>query len=86
MNKYNGYTNYATWRIQLEMIDGQTPEDFGTYDQAELAGALQEYVQTYLEANAEGITLGYALAFAADVSWWELAELMLETYPKEEAA
>ena len=27
--RYNGWTNYETWRIQLEVIDGMTLEDFG---------------------------------------------------------
>ena len=26
MSNYNGWTNYETWRIQLEVIDGMTPE------------------------------------------------------------
>jgi hypothetical protein len=29
MSEYNGWSNYETWRINLEMIDGMTPEDFG---------------------------------------------------------
>jgi len=26
-NTYNGWTNYATWRINLEMFDGYNPID-----------------------------------------------------------
>ena len=25
-DKYNGWTNYATWRVNLEMFDGQPVE------------------------------------------------------------
>ena len=25
--KYNGWTNYETWRVHLEMIDGTDPAD-----------------------------------------------------------
>lgn len=25
---YNGWTNYATWRVNLEMFDGMSPRDF----------------------------------------------------------
>ena len=25
--KYNGWTNYATWRVMLELFDTHTPED-----------------------------------------------------------
>jgi hypothetical protein len=24
--KYNGWTNYATWRVNLEMVDGYDPD------------------------------------------------------------
>lgn len=27
--KYNGWTNYATWRVNLEIFDGMTLDDFG---------------------------------------------------------
>lgn len=27
-NNYNGWTNYATWRVNLEMVDGLTLEYF----------------------------------------------------------
>lgn len=27
-NTYNGWTNYATWRINLEVFDGMSIEDF----------------------------------------------------------
>jgi hypothetical protein len=27
--KYNGWTNYATWRVGLEVINDMTLEDFG---------------------------------------------------------
>ena len=29
MSVYNGWANYETWRINLEVVDGMTPEDFG---------------------------------------------------------
>lgn len=29
MSNYNGWANYETWRVNLEMLDGMTPEDFG---------------------------------------------------------
>ena len=30
--KYNGWTNYATWRVDLEVFDGVNPNDFFTWD------------------------------------------------------
>lgn len=29
MSEYNGWANYETWRVNLEMVDGMTLEDFG---------------------------------------------------------
>jgi hypothetical protein len=30
MSKYNGWTNYATWRVNLEIFDGIDPSEFDT--------------------------------------------------------
>jgi hypothetical protein len=29
--KYNGWTNYATWRVNLEMFDGITANEFSSF-------------------------------------------------------
>lgn len=69
MEKYNGWTNYATWRVHLEVFDGcnDLPND---------PDFLKEYVEEVLEAEAEGMALSYALAFISDVNWHEIAEYM----------
>jgi len=45
---YNGWRNYATWRINSDIFDGQSPEDV-TGDMAaevsDLADALKEYAE-----------------------------------------
>jgi len=65
---YNGWTNYATWRINLEF--GLSNGAFD-YD----ANQFQNYVEELLEMNCEnGQTLSYALAFIDDVNWEEIAE------------
>ena len=28
-NTYNGWTNYATWRVNLEIFDGMSADDMG---------------------------------------------------------
>ena len=68
---YNGWSNYATWRIKLEIFDGY-----------ETAG--QRVDKEYLKDIAEEIVLGdvneqslahsYAHAFMSDVNWHEIAE------------
>jgi len=85
-NTYNGWTNYATWRVNLEIFDGFDPiEDWGleyeTLTESELAELLQEYADELVsQTTPEGLALDYALAFMADVNWHEIAGHMLEDY------
>ena len=64
---YNGWTNYATWRVNLEMFDGSE-----TYWTAESA---KDFVIEIIEdTTREGVGRDYALAFIDDVNWHEIAE------------
>jgi len=91
--RYNGWTNYATWRINLEMVeaDGYFPtlEDWHptstvddlTYD---LAQVIRENCTDILrEEHGEGLTLDYALAFIDDVNWREIASHIVEDWLNE---
>ena len=83
-NTYNGWTNYATWRINLEIFDGLNPiEDWGlereTLTESELAELLEGHAEELVSETApEGLALDYALAFMADVNWHEIASHMME--------
>jgi hypothetical protein len=67
---YNGWANYATWRVALEIFDGYDPE--GTPVTAEWA---EEYVDEVLTMQgAGGLVLDYANAFLANVDWREIAD------------
>ena len=67
---YNGWSNYATWKVALEVFDGMEFEDTVT--------------ESYLKEEAEDIIFGfkdrnnlvsnYALAFLEDVDYREIAE------------
>lgn len=72
--KYNGWTKYATWRVNLEMLDGYEHSQTDPYD---LAAELQDYVESYLEETSEGLARDYALAFISDVNWYEIAEHLI---------
>jgi len=66
--KYNGWTNYATWKINLEfgLNDGGF-EDYNRY-------MLQDFVEESLEQNCENsMTLSYAMDFVSDVNWDEIS-------------
>jgi hypothetical protein len=65
--KYNGWTNYATWRVNLEMFDGS--------DQYWSADSAREFVEEIIiDSTEEGVARDYALAFLSDVNWYEIAE------------
>ena len=92
MEKYNGWTNYATWRVNLEIFDGFDPREYwqGAHDDAyDLGLALKEIAEELLEqeiGNAEGLAFSYAMAFLSDVNWTEIAQHMIDEYNDEEAA
>jgi hypothetical protein len=82
--KYNGWTNYATWRVNLEIFDGMDVIDvLGNHEDVyELAHSMEHYVKDWFEQEAldaknKGIDVGlmsdYALAFLSDVNWREIA-------------
>lgn len=92
---YNGWTNYATWRVNLEMFDNIPLSDFDGMERVNewrqpdiqwLADAMQERAEYYVEcASSEGFARDYALAFMSDVNWREIAEHMIEDYIREAA-
>jgi hypothetical protein len=85
-NKYNGWANYATWRVQLEVVDDYVSQTvYGDADTAErwlngvdvseLAQELQDYVEEVIGfEQRDGLVWNYALAFLSEVQWYELAE------------
>lgn len=73
--KYNGWSNYATWRINLELLNGYEHTSIDTYD---LSQELKSYVEDYLDLSEDGITKDYAMAFISDVNWYEIAEHLME--------
>jgi len=85
---YNGWTNYATWRVQLEIFDDISAGDFNgnviTLDEYKLAQDMQERAEYYIECSSEsGLARDYAMAFLSDVNWRELAEHMIADYVAE---
>lgn len=82
---YNGYTNYATWRLSLEWIDGneETFSDIikgmGTSDSID---AIRDYVEESLSYDADDSTMvyQYAISFLSDVNWYEIVEKVDEWY------
>ena len=72
--KYNGWTNYATWRVALEMFD-ESPD---TWEEITADGCEEYAVDVISEGAVNGFALEYALAFLEDVNWQEIAEHLNE--------
>jgi hypothetical protein len=89
---YNGWTNYATWRVNLEIFDGIDPREMGWtgLEPYDLAPILRDYVEEVLESELKqssefGFVIGYALAFLEEVNYREIATMLLEAYAEEAA-
>ena len=82
---YNGWTNYVTWRVNLEMIDGSDWHcRVDTSDSYELGQAIKEWAEEWIEESSpKGLARDYALAFLANVNWHEIAEHLIEDYLEE---
>jgi len=86
---YNGWTNYATWRVNLEIFDSSNPSDYyGSYGKSDaytLGKELKEYAEELIENTSDaGLARDYALAFLSDVNWSEIAENILSDLEEEE--
>ena len=69
--EYNGWTNYATWRVNLEVFDGWDREN-GEID----AECAKEFAEELVLPDVEENTLayGYTSAFLSEVNWHEISE------------
>jgi len=90
MSEYNGWTNYETWRVRLEVLDGMTCEDLA-FDppsddddvneaEQELADILKTYCVELVEQDAQGFALDLALSFLEDVDYREIAQHMVSDH------
>lgn len=82
---YNGWRNYATWRVNLEILADYADayeDEIGQYaDVGRLADVLDEYVDEVLTAQAdEGLVVDYARSFVSDVDFYEIAEHMIDDW------
>ena len=78
---YNGWTNYATWRVNLEIFDGWGVNDLDSLtmgDNTNLHDQLKDYVEELICENGVNKAVDYALAFLSDVNWYEIAKHMIE--------
>jgi hypothetical protein len=88
---YNGWTNYATWRVNLEMFDGTNLEDLTGRTDWENPYDLMDFLYAWAVEIIEndtpngGLAQDYAIAFLDDVNWKEIAKHMINAYQAENA-
>ena len=85
---YNGWTNYATWRVNLELFDDFRVMDKELMDDTYvLSKYLRETAEVYIEdSSTDGPARDYALAFLSDVKWYEIAKHMIDDAKAEAEA
>ena len=88
MSKHNGWTNYATRRVNLEMFDSMTVLEFcGRHPVvfSELADEIKSYAEKMIEEGSKpGHARSYAYAFLSEVNWWEIANHMIADYERDQ--
>ena len=71
MSKYNGWTNYATWRVNLECFDGMSAEG-GYVDDYYLRSVVEHLINSDSKANS--LVRDWASAFISQVNFQEIAD------------
>jgi hypothetical protein len=87
MSNYNGWTNWETWKVNLELLDGMDASDLNiehyTQDEYYEAGqVIEEYVGELIamEYQYDGFTGGIIRGFMSDVNWSELAKCFIDQW------
>ena len=83
MSEYNGWSNYATWRFNVEFVQGIAGKEFAPdwerLDLREQVKILREAAEEFIH-NATGDTTvsGWAKTFLDNVNFGEVAKNMNE--------
>ena len=85
--RHNGWTNYATWRVNLEIIDGYDWYEHEHVDAEYVKELVEDAVFGTLIGNGNGLVEDYANAFLSEVNYHEIAEnLINESINEKEEA
>ena len=72
---YNGWTNYATWRVHLELFDAYEPEESEEVNARYLEDLADEIVTGEADLfPAHTLCVSYARAFLLEVNFHEIAQ------------
>ena len=73
--KHNGWTNYATWRVNLEVINGIV------FETKTCAATIKEIIDDVVFSQYDGMNslmYDYASAFISEVNFYEIAQSINE--------
>lgn len=69
MEKYNGWSNYITWKVMLELFDGLAIEEEITPEEVE------EIAMEYLTTDVQNsLANAYIVDYLREVNWEEISE------------
>tara|TARA_S200002703_G_scaffold36000_1_gene31093 strand:- start:1622 stop:2155 length:534 start_codon:yes stop_codon:yes gene_type:complete len=75
LGDYNGWSNYATWWVNLHFFDGVTADDMG-FSQWE---DVKDYVEDFVDMSTDDdILKSMASNFLMDCNWYEIFEHLAE--------
>ena len=77
MNEYNGWTNYETWLVNLEMGLTDDPHAFESRNLDDLIVELRDYAEHVLESD-NTLATNFVNIILSKVDWREIAEAVLE--------
>ena len=66
---HNGWSNYPTWRVNLEVWDGYETDHEMTGEEIE-----EQTMELINPTGERTLAVDYAEAFLSDVNWEEIAE------------
>jgi hypothetical protein len=76
---YNGWTNYATWRVNMELWGDYDIEEFKGLDVYDLSIAIKERTEEYIiDCSSDNLCRDYALSFVNEVNFYEIAEMLFK--------
>ena len=84
--KYNGWTNYETWRVNLELFDGFDGEELKGMSRYDASQYLKEMAEESIEQSvSKGLARDFAMAFLQAVDWYSIADHLIPTEEEETA-
>ena len=77
MNEYNGWTNYETWLVNLEMGLTVDSHAFEARNLDDLIVELRDYAEIAIDSD-NTLATNFANTILSKVDWREIAEVVLE--------